>query len=173
MCAPKGAGFLHARPEHQAALEPGVISWGYAPGVATEPAYQAYLGQTPFEQHLQWQGTHDLSAWLAVPAAIEFQQRHDWPAVRARCHALASRALRTLTRRHGLTPVAGDNDWSQMVVVPVPAQDAGALQRRLFQESGIEVPVTTHADQTFVRLSVQGYNTPEDVDRLLAAPALQ
>jgi selenocysteine lyase/cysteine desulfurase len=30
----------------------------------------------------------------------------------------------------------------------------------------IDVPVTGHLDQRFVRVSVQGYTTDEDVDRL-------
>jgi isopenicillin-N epimerase len=39
------------------------------------------------ERRLQWQGTRDLSAFLAVPPPIEFQRRHDWPAV----HGVARR----------------------------------------------------------------------------------
>jgi isopenicillin-N epimerase len=55
----------------------------------------------------------------------------------------------------------------------VPVQDPQALQARLMNESRIEVPVTMHGGQVFVRISVQGYNTPEDIAQLLAAPALQ
>ncbi|HET8839840.1 MAG TPA: aminotransferase class V-fold PLP-dependent enzyme, partial [Ktedonobacteraceae bacterium] len=29
LCAPKGAGFLYARPEHQALLQPLIVSWGW------------------------------------------------------------------------------------------------------------------------------------------------
>jgi isopenicillin-N epimerase len=57
-------------------------------------------------------------------------------------------------------------------VIPVPHTDAEALRARLFDESRIEVPVTTHGGQTFVRVSVQGYNTEADLQRLLDAPAL-
>ncbi|EGJ10826.1 aminotransferase class V-fold PLP-dependent enzyme [Rubrivivax benzoatilyticus] len=173
LCAPKGSGFLHARPEHHARLDAPVISWGYAEGTGGHAGFDAYLGRTLFERRLQWQGTRDLSAWLAVPAAIDFQRRHGWPAVRERCHALAREALQALTRRHGLAPIARDEDWAQMVVIPVPAQDAEALRRRLFDESGIEVPVTTHAGRTFVRISVQGYTERWEIERLLDAPALR
>lgn len=173
MCAPKGCAFLHARPEQQAMLDAPVISWGYVEGTQDQPRFDAYLGRTPFERRMQWQGTRDISSWLAVVDAIRFQQRHDWPAVRERCHALAAHALRVLTERHGLPPVAADGDWAQMVTIPVPPQDAEALRRRLFEESRIEVPVTAHGGRVFVRVSVQGYNTAADIDRLLAAPALR
>jgi isopenicillin-N epimerase len=172
LCAPKGAGFLHARPEHHAMLDATVISWGYAAGTGGHSGFDAYLGRSVFERRLQWQGTRDIAAWLAVPQAIDFQARNDWPAVRARCHELARHALDVLTRRHGLAPIAQDDDWAQMVAIPVPPQDPDALRRKLCDGSGIEIPVTSHGPQVFVRLSVQGYNTPQDVEQLLAAPAL-
>lgn len=173
MCAPKGSAFLHARTEHHAMLDAPVTSWGYAADTGGHSGFEAYLGTTPFERHLQWQGTRDLSAWLAVPAAIAFQARHDWPALRQRCHALAAEALHTLVRRHGLAPIAQDGDWAQMVAIPVPRQDPDRLRQRLYSESGIELPVTSHGGQVFVRVSVQAYNTAADIERLLAAKALQ
>lgn len=173
LCAPKGAAFLHARAGHQAMLHPTVISWGYAPGTGGHTGFDAYLGRSVFERRMQWQGTRDLAAWLAVPDAIDFEARHDWRRVRERCHALARHALDVLTQRHGLAPIARDDDWVQMVAIPVPAQDAEALRRRLFEESRIEIPVTSHAGRVFVRISVQGYNTADDVQRLLDAPALR
>ncbi len=173
LCAPKGSAFLHARSEHHARLDATVTSWGYADGIDTRAGADGYLGRTPFERRMQWQGTRDPSAWLAVPAAIGFQARHDWPAVRARCHALAGHALHELARRFGLPPIASDADWAQMVAVPVPPQDPEGLRARLFEESRVEVPVTSHGERLFVRVSVQGYNDEADIDRLLAAPALR
>jgi isopenicillin-N epimerase len=173
LCAPKGAGFLHARPEHHALLEPTVISWGYATGSGGHSGFDAYLGRSLFERRMQWQGTRDIAAWLTVPAAIDFQARHDWPTVRVRCHALAREALQALTQRHGLEPIAQDDDWAQMATIPVPPQDPDALRRRLFEESGIEIPVTSHAGHVFVRISVQGYTTPQEVAKLVDAPALR
>ena len=173
MCAPKGSAFLQARTEHHALLDATVTSWGYAADTGGHSGFDAYLGTTLFERRLQWQGTRDISAWLAVPAAIAFQARHDWPSVRQRCHALAAEALQALTRRHGLGPIAPDADWAQMVAIPVPPQDPETLRQRLYAEGGIEVPVTTHGGRVFVRVSVQGYNTIADIERLLAAPALQ
>ena len=172
-CAPKGAAFLHARPEHQDGLTAPVISWGYATGQGGHSGFDAYLGRTRFERHMQWQGTRDITPWLTVPAALQFQAAHDWPAVRLRSHALVAQAQAALCARHGLAPIAQDGDWAQMAAIPVPPQDAAALRQRLFEESRIEVPVTTHAGQTFVRVSAQGYTTEADIEALLAAPALR
>jgi isopenicillin-N epimerase len=172
LCAPKGSGFLHARPEHQAMLHAPITSWGYAEGTGGHSGFDAYLGRSLFERRMQWQGTRDLAAWLAVPAAIDFQARHDWPTVRARCHTLARDALAALTERFGLAPIARDDDWAQMVAIPVPPQDPQALRQRLYDDSGIEVPVTSHRGQVFVRVSVQGYTSSAEVQRLLNAPAL-
>ena len=56
-----------------------------------------------------------------------------------------------------------------MVSLPVPpVRDAPALQRWLFGVHRIEVPVVQHAGRSFVRLSVQGYNTQAEVDHLCA-----
>ena len=172
LCAPKGAGFLHARPEHHALLDAPIVSWGYAAAVEGHTGFDAYTGSTLLERRLQWQGTRDLAAYLSVPAAIAFQARHDWPAVQRRCHEMACDTLQRFAGRYGLAPASGDDDFAQMVVLPVPHDDAEALRRRLFDESRIEIPVTQHAGRTFVRLSVQGYTSGDDIERLLAAPAL-
>ncbi len=171
LCAPKGAAFLHARPERQASLDATVVSWGYLASSTGPTGFDAYTGRTLFERRLQWQGTRDIAAFLAVPAAIEFQRRHDWPAWQARCHLLACEARRRVAARNGLAPIAPDADFGQMVTIPVRATDGEALREHLYQRHRIEVPVTTHGGQVFVRLSVQAYNTQADIDALIAALA--
>jgi isopenicillin-N epimerase len=166
LCAPKGAAFLHARPEHHERLHAPVTSWGDAEGTGGHAGFEAYLGRGVLERRLQWQGTRDLSAFLAVPAAIEFQRRHDWDAVRRRCHAMAVALMHRVATRHGLPPIGRDDDFAQMVPLPVPHQDAEALRERLFDKHGIEVPVTQHGGRTFVRVSVQGYNSDADLQAL-------
>jgi isopenicillin-N epimerase len=152
------------------------VSWGYVAGDSTanqgHTGFDAYTGSTLLERRFQWQGTRDLAAFLSVPAAIDFQHRHDWPAVRERCHRVALNTQQCLLERFSLAPISQDDDWAQMVAIPVPHRDAESLRRSLFEQSHIEVPVTQHAGQTFVRISVQGYNTEDDLQRLLDAPAL-
>jgi isopenicillin-N epimerase len=172
MCAPKGTAFLHARPGHHERLHAPVVSWGYSEAAKGNPAFESYLGHSTLEQRLQWLGTRDISAWLTVPTAIDFHARHNWPGVQARCHALAAHALHELCATQGTQPIAQDADWAQMVAIPVAANNADLLRKQLLQESGIEINATKHNSRVFVRVSVQGYNTPEDIQRLLAAPAL-
>jgi isopenicillin-N epimerase len=57
-----------------------------------------------------------------------------------------------------------------MCTVPLPVADtaeAESLQRRLWEEEGVEVPIVAWQDQFFVRVSIQAYNSRRDVDRLL------
>ncbi len=169
MGAPKGAAFLHARPEQHELLHALTISWGYSPGVEGHTGLDAYLGHSLLERRLQWQGTRDISAFLTVPAAIDFAARHDWARVRARCHTLAVQTLQRVCAHTGLAPLCRDEDFGQMVAIPVPPMNAEALKTRLFDDFRIEVPVTQHGPHSFVRASFQGYNSPADADALVAA----
>lgn len=169
LCAPKGAGFLHVRPEQHALISASVISWGYS-AHGTEPTeFDAYTGTTLLERRLQWQGTRDLAAFLSVPAAIEFQANHNWDRIRRDCHALAAQTLQRITEFTGLQPICQDGDFGQMVVIPVPAMNPQELKQTLFARYRIEVPITAHQNQLFIRLSVQGYNTVSDADALVEA----
>jgi isopenicillin-N epimerase len=158
LSAPKGSGFLFARPEHHAWLEPLVICWGWG-------------ADAPFADRNRWQGTRDMAAYLSVPAAIDFQERHDWDTVRGRCHALAREARARLTDLTGLRPIAPDSpDWfAQMIAVPLPPSDPLELKRRLYDDYRIEVPIIDWPGQLMVRISFQGYNTADDLDRLIQA----
>ncbi len=171
LCAPKGAAFLHVRPEHHGRIDAPVVSWGYCESVTGYSGFEAYTGNLPLERRHQWQGTRDLAAFLAVPEALAFLQRHQWDRVRERCHALALETRDRILEHHGMAPVAPDEAIGQMVAVPLPPCDPGALQAALFDRFRIEVPLTTHGPQVFVRVSFQGYNTRADADALVAALA--
>ncbi len=185
LSAPKAAGFLHARPEHHALLHAPVVSWGYLAEQMSDASgghtgFDAYTGRTTLERRLQWQGTRDIAAALTVPAAIDWQARRDWPAQRSRCHALAIALLHRQCRRWGTTPIAPDDSFAQMVPIPVPVppEQAADLRTRLFDEFHIEVPITLHRGQVFVRVAVQAYNDETDLaaleaalERLLSGPA--
>ncbi len=172
MCAPKGTAFLHSRSEHHGGLYAMVTSWGEV--VPDGPsALDGFIGNSVFERRMQWQGSRDLSGFLAVPAAIDFLAAHDWPARCADCRVRAMALLHRVSARTGIAPIADDTFFLQMALLPVPHQDAAALRKRLFDTFRIEVPVTQHvaADgaRSFVRVSVQPYTSDEDLAALEAA----
>ena len=82
---------------------------------------------------------------------------------------MAVHLMQRTAARFGLSPIGRPEDFGQMVPLPVPPQDGAALQARLFDHHGIEVPVTHHAGRIFVRVSVQGYNSEADLQALEAA----
>jgi isopenicillin-N epimerase len=166
LCAPKGAGFLYARPERQYLLKPLVISWGYE---SETPGYSQFV------DHNEWWGTRDMAAFLAVPAAIEFQEKHDWNKVRDACHKLARDALKRICELTGLAPLhSGADSWfCQMISAPLPINtDINVLKARLYDEHNIEVPLIDWNGNKLIRVSVQGYNTRRDIDKLCRALSL-
>jgi isopenicillin-N epimerase len=161
LCAPKGAGFLYARRDKQDMLEPFVCSWNLS---------RHTLTGSRFTNMYENVGTNDPAPWLAVPAAIEFQHTHNWPAVRAACHALGSQIRQELAGITGLTPVSDESTmwWNQMALCPVPTGEQYQYHR-LWDEFQIEVPVVQWNGHTFLRVAIQAYNTPNDGDRLIEA----
>lgn len=160
LCAPKGSAFLFARAEIQPALEPLVVSWGWE---AEAPS------DSTFVDHHEWQGTRDLAPFLSVPAAIEFQRSHDWPAIQEACHDMAVEWRARLNRILGQDPICSQDAFHQMFTVRVPVSDPSAFQSRLFDEHHIEIPVFLWNDSSWMRVSVQAYNRPSDFEALLEA----
>lgn len=168
LCGPKGTAFLHARSEHHARLHAPVVSWGYR-SEDGEAGHEGYAGNSLLEHRLQWQGTRDVAAFLALGDALEFLERVDWRARRAEGHALAVEAAARMAALTGLPPLAKVGDFVQMVALPLPDVDGPAFQAALRERFRIEVPVTRHAGRCFLRPSFQMYNTAADLEALLEA----
>lgn len=166
LLAPKGSALLYVRRELQDRIEPLVVSWGWHP---EKPAASRFV------QEQEWQGTRDIAAYLATPAAIRFTQENNWDAVRAECHAMAVYAQEQILGLSGLEPLSNEDWFAQMVTVPLPACNVESVKKRLYDEYRIEVPVFEWSgkDQSrkrpFVRVSLQAYNTRNEVDALCEA----
>ncbi len=154
LCGPKGAGFLHVRPEHQERVDPAIVSWGYTEG-------------RTFSQRIEIQGTRDPAAWLAVPDAIRFQAERDWDSISEGCRRLIREARRDLCELLETEPLAPDTMLAQMAAVRLP-RPAPDLSDRLFSRHRVEIPVGG-AENDLLRLSVAAYTTRDEIDRLLAA----
>lgn len=162
-CAPKGAGFLHVRDDLRDAVRPLVTSHG-----AAVPPPDRFLAEH------DWTGTHDPTAYLSVPAALDEIARlgGGWPAVRARNHALAIEMRDVVAAALGGAPAAPDALIGTMASLPV-ALPAGTTPRgfeRGLLLTGWEVWVGEwpRLGAVYLRLSAHLYNTIDDAIRLAA-----
>ncbi len=160
LLAPKGAAFLYARQDQQHLVEPLVVSWGWR---------SEHPGPSRFVDEQEWTGTRDPSAYLSVPAALDFYRTHDWPAVRRDCRARLLEAREKLLAWSGAEALCRPDPWlAQMVAVPLPlGMDPDALGRHLRENHQVEIPVYSFRGSGWLRLSVQGYNTDADIAALL------
>ncbi len=160
MMSPKGAAFLHARSDVQGWLDPLVVSWGY-------DAESGFGSGNQFVDYHEWQGTRDIAAFLSVPAAIDYQREQDWGRVRSRCRNLLGVAMEKVQAITKMPPIIPNpREWlGQMAVLPLPKGVNGAdLQKQLYEKYQIEIPHTRWHEQSFLRISVQSYNTKEEID---------
>ncbi len=166
LMAPKGSAFLHARPDVQHLLTPAIISHGWT----ADNAAPGPFGGTPFQDRFQFQATRDPAAFLTVPAAIAFRRQQGWDKVVSRCQALAQETagrVAALTKRPAIATTAFCAP--QMVAMPVPDCAPLPTHDRLLAEFGIEIPVIRWQGRSFIRVSVQGYNTEAEMDHLCHA----
>lgn len=162
LSAPFGSGFLYVAPPHQARMRPGVLSWGRLLPGALESWSDEFI----------WSGTRDPSAFLSIPAAIDFLQNDvGIDDFRRGSHALARYARQRLIELTGLPPIVPDDPawYASMAHVPLPPGDKYALQEQLWLRHGIEVPIMEFAGGRYIRVSCHLYNTPEQIDRLTEA----
>jgi isopenicillin-N epimerase len=86
LSAPFGSGFLRVAPQWQKFVRPPVLSWGRIPPTKIDTWSDEFV----------WSGTRDPSAYLSIPAAIEFLEGVGLDAFRERTHWLAQYARRKL-----------------------------------------------------------------------------
>jgi isopenicillin-N epimerase len=158
LCAPKGAGFLYAHPDHHACLDPLILSWGWD---SEKP------GPSLLIDHHEWQGTRDPAAWLAVPEAIRYQEQNQWDKVRHWCHSLAIETQDRLVELTGIPALVSPDLFAQMVSSKLPAVDTQQLHHYLYEQCKIEVPVFNWNGLPLLRVSIQGYNSRFHIDHLL------
>jgi len=157
LMAPKGSGFLWASQSGQAELHPLVISHGYGLGFAAE---------------FDWLGTRDHTAWLCVPAAIDFHHRIGGPALRERNVLLAREAARFLAECWKTECGTSELLTGSMATIRLPVADeatpdrALALRNKLLDEHRIDAAIIAFAGSLWARVSAQAYNEAADYQRL-------
>lgn len=162
LCAPKGAGFLYAHPSVHGLIDPLIVSWGW----------QENLPLSQRISSLDWTGTRDISAFLTVPTAIQYQQENNWRVVQETCHQLCSQCRMRLIESFNLEVLYPDDSrwYRQMSTVVLPDQHfPDNLQSILFLKYNIEIPVVHWQGLTLLRFSFQAYNDQNDQQRLITA----
>ncbi len=181
LCAPKGAAVLHARADVRDQLRPLVVSHGFNDERAERP---------PYRRLFDWTGTVDYSPYLSLSAAIRFVgalHPDGWPGLMADNAALARQGRDRICAALGVAPPAPDSMLGAMAAIPLPGlapthEAARRLQRQLFDEERIEVPIipfpvpaalAAGAGPTaaLVRISAQRYNEADEYAALASALA--
>ena len=162
LSAPKGSTFLYVKNDLQSLIKPLIISWGDA---GDDP------GPSQFLKDNQYQGTRDPSAFLAVPAAIDFQKEHNWNTVKKSCRELNRRTRDRAYKIIHTDPICPNTEeWLvQMASVEVDVNNEQALKDTLLETYKIEIPLFTWQEKTLLRFSFNAYNDEHDADVLIGA----
>ena len=162
MMAPKGCSFLYAHKSVQPLCDPLIVSWGYK---ALKPSHSAFL------DYHQMIGTRDFSAFLTVPTCIKFMAENDWITVRTACHEMVlanAQRFYDLLESKPISPLT--NEWiGQMISIPIKTNAPEVLQRRLFTDYKIEIPIMRQENDVYMRYSINAFNTIENLDTLYHA----
>jgi isopenicillin-N epimerase len=168
LLAPTGSGFLYLG-RCTELLQPLQVSWGWHPDHRRLDERDEF-GSTPRLRFVEFEGTRDLCPWLAVPAAIDFQEAIGLERIRGRIEELVCHVQKRLDGRlKRVTPaVAGLH--GAMTAYRLPAgTDAARLRTRLWEEHRIEAPIIERPDGLLIRVSTHFYNTEEEIDVLTRA----
>lgn len=172
LCAPKASAFLHVRRDRQERIEPLVVSHG---------ANMRRSGRSRFHDAFDWAGTHDPTAFLALPAALDTMAKMvpgGWPEIRRRNRALALAGREILCRALGVSAPCPDSMIGSLAAVPLPddpevkaptsALYSNPLQQRLVAEHRIEAPIVPWPTppHRLVRISAQLYDDEAQYRRL-------
>jgi isopenicillin-N epimerase len=155
--APKGCAFLWTHPERQAITHPSVISHNYQMGYTAE---------------FDWTGTQDFSAYLSVPAALDFYNSHGGATLRSANHALAIQARNCIAAAWNKPHPAPDLMLGFMATVEAPVETIGTVENSLilhdwlWDTHKIEVPVMPFDGKLWIRISAQIYNTIQEYEIL-------
>ena len=163
MMAAKGCSFLYAHKRVQHLLkEPLIVSWGYK---SIKPSGSTFI------DYNQMIGTRDFSAFLTIPACINFMQENNWPAVSLQCHEMVlnnAERFFTLLDSSPISPLT--NEWiGQMLSIPIKTDRPEELQRLLFTKYKIEIPIFRQGSTIYLRYSINGFNDQNDLDALYEA----
>ncbi|MEM9409833.1 MAG: aminotransferase class V-fold PLP-dependent enzyme [Planctomycetota bacterium] len=159
LSAPLGSGLLFVHPKHQSWVQPQLMSWGRLRPAVPET----------WDEEFTWSGTRDPSNYLTVPTAIDFLRNQvGLENFRNRSQFLATNAEKMLVEELRTEPIASRKDgwYASMAHVPLPPGDHDQLQKMLWDEYKIEVPIFYFDEKWYVRVSCHLYNNQTQLETL-------
>ena len=162
MMTPKGSSFLYVRKELQHMIDPLVISWGYQALFPTD---------SQFLDFHQTNGTRDYSAFLTIPAAIDFMKEHNWEKVAANCRKLVQENAFAFCKLLGTEPLVpvNDNFILQLFSAEIKTNEPEKLHDYFFEKYKIQIPVMRQGNKIYLRYSINAFNSQQDLDKLFMA----
>lgn len=158
-CGARECGVLYVNKTAQAKLWPSY--------------YSAYPGAVGFSKTFESFGQRDEATMIAMHEALKFQTKVGRAAIEQRSRALTTQLMDGLKKIPGITnwtsPVA---DRRVAVVSFLPGTlNAGKLADALYTNDKIGITTRGGQDRAGIRVSPHFYNSPAEVDRLLAGVA--
>lgn len=158
MLAPKGSSFLWVKKEFQERLDPLVVSWGY----------ESDFPKNQFLDYHEFIGTRDMAAFLTAPACIKFLEANNWEAKSRECKTLILENYKRFCDLLGTSPICPVTSefLGQMCSIPVKTDKPFELKETLIEKYKIEIPVMRINGNSYIRISLNGYNPELDLERL-------
>ena len=96
---------------------------------------------------------------------------NDWIAVHNECHDMVlanAQRFYDLLESKPISPLT--SEWiGQMISIPIKTKEPEILQRTLFTEYKIEIPIMRQENDVYMRYSINAFNTIENLDTLYNA----
>ncbi len=156
-CGARECGVLYVRADIQPRLWPTI--------------YSAYPGAVGFSRSFEGFGQRDEATMIAFREALSFQTAIGMTAVEQRARALATQLMEGLARLPGVTVWSSPAPALRAAVVSfVPGTlNPASLAAALYERDRVAITTRGGQDRPGVRVSPHFYNSPEEMERLLAA----
>ena len=156
-CGARESGVLFVNKTVQARLWPSI--------------YSAYPGAVGFSRTFEGFGQRDEATMIAFRAALAFQEKVGRAAIEQRARDLTSQLMAGLSKMPGIKMWTSPAPELRAAIVSfLPGTlDANKLATALYEKDKIGITTRGGQDRAGLRVSPHFYNSPAEVDRLLAA----
>jgi isopenicillin-N epimerase len=155
-CGARECGVLFVNTRAQARLWPSI--------------YSAYPGAVGFSRTFEGFGQRDEATMIAFREALAFQTKVGRTAIEQRARALSTQLMDGLAKLPGVKVWTSPDPALRAAVVSfVPGSlDPNTLATALYEKDRVAVTTRGGQDRPGLRVSPHFYNSPAEVDRLLA-----